>query len=91
MNERDHDRIVRAQIDPLLDELSPAGKMELATRLMLEGARDWIAVRPRTIEAAYRPLDAGDDVELSEERAATPAREPDGESGAAAQHVTDRR
>lgn len=38
--DRDEDRRLRAQIDPLIDGLSPLGKFELATRLIGESIVD---------------------------------------------------
>lgn len=48
--DREHDRRLRAQIDPLIGELSPLGKFELATRLIGESMFD--SVRRRRVASA---------------------------------------
>lgn len=48
-SDRDNDRRLREQIDPLVGELSPLGKFELATRLIGESMVDSVR-RRRTID-----------------------------------------
>lgn len=79
--DREHDRRLRAQIDPLIGQLSPLGKFELATRLIGESMFDSVRRRrePAPIDTRIvhvigpAKVEAGDGVGGSEDRSASPA------------------
>lgn len=89
-DERDSDRLLRAQIDPLVGQLSPLGKFELATRLIGESMVDSVRARkrvqpviPATVIRVIEPAKEEGEREEAPGRSGSPTAHGSGVSDAA--------